>query len=347
MLPFSINWREVAIGVTVFLLVILGFGILSAAIHWPRENDGWPLAVAIAAVIAFLPVIARALSFLQQSGASLEGPLGIKLNFSAAAAVATVSTAKVTENLVTPGVQIFESSFKELNEAALRATDQTVVVIDLEDGQAWYKTRLFALAATAKILHAPRLLVLVGQRGGQSMQAGGWIRPAELVRAVVRSDPRYGEVWQHAQAYLHRLQAQLIHDPNPDPQYPRLSSYQASFEEAGPASIMFILVHQMREPDSVPASTAGAPQAPTPTPLESHDVHPWISLREAELMLDPWLGRDTIDLNTPQAEQVAAVMAATGDIILTTRDGRYSGLIDVARAERDLLRQLLTGPKHS
>ncbi len=91
-------------------------------------------------------------------------------------------------------MQIGESNFEELNEAALEVTEQSVVVINLEDGRAWYKTRLFAVAATAEILHAPRALVLVGLRGGQPMQVAGWVRPRDFVKAVIRSDRGYGAV---------------------------------------------------------------------------------------------------------------------------------------------------------
>lgn len=133
--PFSINWREVAVGVFAFIVVMIGFGVLSAVIRWPSEHDGWPLAVGIAAVVAFLPLMARGFTFLQQSRASFEGPFGIKLNFSAAAAVATIGSAKLPDNLVQPGVVIHESSSKELNEAAVRATEQGVAVVNLEDGR--------------------------------------------------------------------------------------------------------------------------------------------------------------------------------------------------------------------
>jgi len=345
-LPFSINWREVAIGVAVFILVMIGFGVLASAIHWPNEHDGWPLAVAVAAAIAFLPLIARALSFLQQSRASFEGPFGFKLNFGAAAALATVGTAKLTENLVQPGVQITESSFHELNEAALRATEQTVAVIDLQDGRAWYKTRLFAVAATAEILNAPKSLVLVGQRGGQPMQPGGWIRPQDIVKAITRSDPNYADAWRRARTYLHRLQAQAEETPaaGASLQFPKFQYYRDSaFKEVGAAAILFILVDQMRNPDLPGPPLAGAPQPP-PAPLEGYAIEPWITLGEAEAAFDAWLVRDALDLAKPENEQVAAIMAAKGDIVVATRAGRYAGLIDVALAERELLRQLLVRP---
>ena len=59
MLPFSINWREVSIGAIVFVLILMGFGVLASVTHWPNEHDGWPLAVAVAALIAALPLIGR------------------------------------------------------------------------------------------------------------------------------------------------------------------------------------------------------------------------------------------------------------------------------------------------
>jgi hypothetical protein len=333
MLPFSINWREVLIGAFVFALILIGFGVLASVTHWPNEHDGWPLAVAVAALIAALPLIGRTLSFLQQSRASFEGPFGIKLNFSAAASVAAVGTAKLTENLLQSGVQISESSFAELNEAAVRATEQTVVVIDLEDGRAWYKTRLFAVAATAEILHAPKSLVLIGQRGGRPMQVGGMIKPRDVVKAITRSDANYARIWQRAQSYLHRTEFQLADQKQ---QFPRLSTYQNAFADVGQASIMFILVDQMRNPEPVPS--------PPATQLEGGNIHPWITLSEAEDLFDPWLVRDVLDLGKPEAEKVAAVMEAKGDVVMAIREGQYSGLIDVERAERELLRQLLVRP---
>jgi hypothetical protein len=72
---------------------------------------------------------------------------------------------------------------------------------------------------------------------------------------------------------------------------------------------------------------------------------PWITLRDAEAMLEPWLVRDLLDRGKPDDEQVNAVMTAKGDIVVATREGQYAGVIDVAGAERELLRQLLVRPE--
>ena len=332
--PFSINWREVAVGVFAFIVVMIGFGVLSAVIRWPSERDGWPLAVGIAAIVAFLPLMARGFTFLQQSRASFEGPFGIKLNFSAAAAVATIGSAKLPDNLVEPGVVIHESSSKELNEAAVRATEQGVAVVNLEDGRAWYLTRLFALAATADFLHAPKSLVLVGQRGGRPMQVLGWIRPRDFVNAVTRSDPRYQDIWRRAQAYLYRLQSKIVDDN----QFAKLPRYQSDYDKVGAAAIMSILVNQMRYPEMPPG-------AATPSqPLEDDNAPPWITPGGVIAMLDPWLVRDTLDLGKTEHEQAIGILNSREDIAVAIRDGQYAGLIDVGRAERELLRQLVERP---
>jgi hypothetical protein len=328
--PFSIDWRAVVGGI-VFLVALFVFALLAHYINWPSEPTDWRFVVTLAAIVAFLPMIvhtfvpmiAQTFTFLQQSRASIEaGPSRLKIDFSAAAAVATVSAAKLTENLVEPGVIINETSFKELNEAAQGATEQSVVVVDLEDGRAWYKTRLFALAGTAAIRRAPKSLVVIGQRGGQPLCVAGWIRPRDVVEAFTRANPRYDEVWKRGKRYLHLLQAQATEH---DPQFPQ--GYKAAYDAVRSAVIMLILVDQLEVKNPVAAD--------------------WMTLGEAGSMFDTWLVRDRLDLGEPQGEQVNAVMTAKGDIVIATREGQYAGLIDVPRAERELLRQLLVRPDPS
>ena len=61
-------------------------------------------------------------------------------------------------------------------------------------------------------------------------------------------------------------------------------------------------------------------------------------------MLDPWLVRDTLDLGKTEHEQAIGILNSREDIAVAIRDGQYAGLIDVGRAERDLLRQLVERP---
>jgi hypothetical protein len=197
--------RDATFAAFAFIGLILVFLVLAKVTGWPNAQNGWPLAVMLAVVIALLPTIARTLTFLQQSRASIEAPFGVKISFANAIVGADVKT--LPENLVQPGAMIAESGVGELDRAAQDATAQTVVVIDLEDGQAWYWTRLFAVAATAALLGAPKLMVLVGRRGGRPRRLGGWIRPQDFVRALSQHDLRYDRVWRRARDYLSSLRS--------------------------------------------------------------------------------------------------------------------------------------------
>jgi hypothetical protein len=99
---------------------------------------------------------------------------------------------------------------------------------------------------------------------------------------------------------------------------------------------MFILLDQMRNPDALPSQ-------PTPTPpLENPQAPVWITMQDVDHIFDAWLIRETLDLGTPEQEQLTTLMAARTDMMVATREGEYAGLIDVVRAQRELLRQLMT-----
>ena len=54
----------------------------------------------------------------------------------------------------------------QILDALREATACEVVIIDLEDGQAWWETRLLVLLAGAVRLKRPERVVFVGKDGG-------------------------------------------------------------------------------------------------------------------------------------------------------------------------------------
>lgn len=273
----------------------------------------------------------RLLTFLQSSRASIEAPFGLKIDFANAIIAGEVKT--LPDNLVQPGTIIPESGSAELDRAAREATEQTIIVIDLEDGQAWYWTRLFAVAATGVFLGAPKTMVLIGQRGNKLQHVAGWLRVEDLVHALTRQDPRYEWVWRHAQGYIDLFRRQGA-DPTYPPEFPSAGQYQYSYTENGDTAIMGILVHQMKFPDQITSTPAGL------VALEVEASPPWVNLTEAESKLDAWLNRDKVDLSEPEKEQVNQILDAEGGIAIAVRNGRFAGVIDVQRAERQVLKQL-------
>ena len=82
------------------------------------------------------------------------------------------------------------------------------------------------------------------------------------------------------------------------------------------------------------------------TALETPQAPAWITLRAVDEYFDAWLVRETLELDKPEKEQLATIMAAKADMVVATREGEYAGLIDVTRAQRELLRQM-TAPSAS
>ncbi|MQX35521.1 hypothetical protein [Roseospira navarrensis] len=324
---FAITPQELLTAAAVFAAVMIGFVVLSQETGWPNAASGWPLALIVAAVLAAASPALRVLGELQASRASVTLPGGIAFDFSGT--VVETRPDPVPPNIVDPGLMLQDTSQEELDRAAARLAEATFVVADLEDGRAWYRSRLFALAGTAHVLGAPKAIVLLGTLGGEPRQPGGWIAPGDLVTALRRSDARYDALWTHARAYLSQVQT-----PQPAGQapYPRLMEYQSHHMQIGDRVMMRILVNQMQMPD------AGAGFSL----IEDVEAPDWIDLRQAEALMAPWLVRKQIDLETDTRAQAAALATIEQPYVLAMRDGRYAGMIDVAGAQRRMLKALVT-----
>jgi hypothetical protein len=323
----SFNWRDISFSALIFLSTLFIFVVLGSIAAWPSEREDWRLAVIIAASAAMLPIVARVLTFMQRSGGSLKSPLlGLELSF----ATVGTDTKTFSQPIIQQGNVQTESGQEELEQSAQDARRHSTIVVDLEDGRAWYLTRLFALAATAVLLGAPQVIVLIGQRGGNSKQVGGWIRPQDFVTALRRQDQRFDWIWRHARSYLLRLQSEIFDNTN----HIRISNYIHPYQNFGDAVIMRILIDQMRQPDSL----GGAAQI---SALEEANDPPWVTLSSLMQKLDLWLKTDSIDLDEPDKKRLLAILACDSDIVIATKGGQFAGVIDVHASERKVLRDLV------
>jgi hypothetical protein len=217
------------------------------------------------------------------------------------------------------------SELGELERAAKEASEETLFIIDLKEGREWYWSRLFALAGMAVVVGTPKLIILIGQRGGRPRQFGGSIRPIHVIAALEQTDGRYASAWQFAKSELQIAKSGQ-------------GSYSYYFKEIGEPVIMRILVDYMRHPERF--GPGNAPIEPAPPGTSS-----WITLFEAEKVFDPWLNRQAVDLNESQKSQVIGALSTSEDAIAATRAGEYAGMVDVKLVERQVLKQLLATVK--
>jgi hypothetical protein len=338
MSTFSIDWREVLISAVIFTFALALFAFLSGFAGWPNTMNGWPIAVGVALLLALLRFIGPTLDFLQRAGAKVEAPF-LKFDF-AAVARATAGTAKpwvLSDDLIRKGPTVAESTIGEIERSAQGFAQQSEIVLDLEDGSAWYTTRVFAVAATAALVGCPKAIVFVGQKHQIPRQFGGWIRPEDVVTAFQRHDSRFADVHTLAFEYYNHLMRHATDSTYTGPTgpgvkpLPKYLTYRQAFLDYSEIAIMRILVDQMKFPDQPPPNGA----------LEQPQRPPWIALGELESILQPWLVCSHVNKEQPSKEQVLQILSSPHGIIAATQGGQYMGVIDVGRTERDIIRQLV------
>jgi hypothetical protein len=338
MRPLSIEWRELMTAAAIFVAAMLVFAFISNVAGWPNATSGWPIAVGVALVLALLRVAGPVLEYLRQAGAKLETPF-IKLDFAGTVQVAaTTGQAWVlSDDMIRKSPSVPESALPELERSVQSFANQAEIVIDLEDGGAWYTTRLFAVAATAMQIGSPRAIVLIGQRNGVPRQFGGWVAPGDIVLAFSRLDQRLAAVHERALQYLTHIKEHSADfgykpataPPGTPPYFPKYQQYVTQFRLYGDITLIRILVDQMLYPDN------------TPEALEKSQQPPWTNLGELERLLDPWLIRDQVKVELAPREQVIQVLGSHHDVIASTRNGQFVGMVDVHHVERDIVRQLV------
>ena len=339
MRSLSIKWHELVVAAAIFVAIMLAFAFLSSAAGWPNAANGWPLAAGVALVLALLRVIGPVLDYLRQAGAKLETPF-IKLDFAGAARVVgeTGQPWILSDDLIRKSPSVPDSALPELERSVQDFANQSEIVVDLEDGGAWYTTRIFAVAATAMKIGSPRAIVLIGQRNGIPRQFGGWVKPENIVMAFSRRDQKFAAVQERALQYLAHLRMHSDDSaytaapasPGTPSLFPKYLQYVAQFRTYGDIALIRILVDQMLYPENIANGPLEKPQQP-----------PWTNLGEMERLLEPWLIRDQVKVDQAPKEQVMQVLGSQHDVIASTRNGQFVGMVDVRRVERDIVRQLV------
>ncbi len=330
MSKFALSRGELTQVIALFVAGIIAFAVLGEVAGWPSGEGGWPIALLAAAILAGMGPVSRLIDAAEASKATVTLPGGLRLEF--AQAVVHAPAGDLPTNLVAPEVEIADSARQELNRVAGLAADQEVVVVDLEAGRAWYRSRLFALGATATLLERPLALVVVGRRAGSTRQLGGWILPRDLLQAFIDNDARLAWHWQHARAYLTMLQ---VGQKAGGTKFPQFQNYQAQYGLTGDRLIMRILVEQMRDPDQTESARG------TSLTVENPERPEWVTLADAERLLESGLVTESIELTEPANEQERVLIRCEHGYLMRTKNARYVDMLDTRKAQRHLLEQFV------
>jgi hypothetical protein len=187
----SIIWTII---LTLTLLIL--FAIARATIDWPTDAIQTPVLIGVA-VVGLLPVLLALLDIIIQSGGAIEFK-GIKIDFSKLAEIG-VSAFTLPANIGIRGEPANDSNTANIIAVLRETTTCGTIIIDLEDGLAWWETRLLVLLNGASRIRKPDKVVFIGTESEKKECFYGWANPADLFPYMERM-PLYKSFLQFASA---------------------------------------------------------------------------------------------------------------------------------------------------
>jgi hypothetical protein len=182
--PFGVIPALAAAGAALVVLLVTVV-VLGVAAHWPDQRwQGWLMLGVV--LLALTPLLLLILDRVASTGGFVEFR-GIKIAFAAQAAGSAVT---LPPNMgIPPGASVADNGSFQLEAAMRAATANDVLVVDLEEGSAWWETRLFTLCSGARRHGRVRAIVFVATDHTVARTFQGWASPARLVQAMLDASP--------------------------------------------------------------------------------------------------------------------------------------------------------------
>jgi hypothetical protein len=330
--PYKLNFTFLVV-LLIWIMCGLILALTYSYLGWP-DRSALPTVLIVVLILGLLPLMLRLLDYLSIRRASVDAKL-FKIDFSNAAvsqtSIETVSV-QLPANIGIPGTALMESGV-QIIDVLDDAPRNEVVVVDLEDGNAWWVTRFLALCGGAVRAGSPRAIVIVGTTHNMSGIFLGWIRPADALKAILNSKSEYRD--RHLRAKRISQQLLLFGDDHIKPAcvslQPEVDKYKLhpGLMERGDAAFEQILMDQLRA--AVSANTSVPPLEIPPDRLTVS--------RSYELFRHT-LYCDHIDLNQPDEEQINMFLTTEAPYIALVRDKKYVSMLERTAGERLILRRL-------
>lgn len=329
---------SIVISVLIFVGLLIAFVILRKAGIWMGKDSETTVFLGMF-IFSALPVILVLVDVVIERGGVFEYG-GMKIDFSRVQKTGGNALA-VPVNIGIRGKAITDTDTKNILEALREATSCEVIIIDLEDGCAWWETRLLVLLAGAKRLGKPHKIAFVGRHAGNDQSFQGWGYAEELFERLLKGNVEY----------------------------------QKNFHVAIAAARQWEMVEPVGAPDLL--NVAGGAPAPTwmsPTGLATQ--HTWMAFDDvtglpnellAEQLLASELGREIesqgraikislsrlerlfwtvlhkehIDMSWPEERQIETFFEGKSEYMAITRNGSYLTLVSRVAVLNDVVKKLV------
>ncbi len=191
---FSIAFSIALLVGLLLILVVLRFTL---KIDWPGKESESAVLLGVM-VFSLLPIFLSLIDVIIEWGGIFEAG-GVKIDFSRAQKMGA-SGFTVPVNIGVSEKKVYDSSTTEILDALRKATGCEIAIIDLEEGRAWWETRLLVLLAGAVRLRTPEKVVFIGKDGGSDQCFQGWSHARDLLPHLLQAHPQYPLSYHKAMA---------------------------------------------------------------------------------------------------------------------------------------------------
>ncbi|MEU9144139.1 hypothetical protein [Streptomyces sp. NPDC048349] len=313
------------------LLVVLAvaWGTARTALGLEAVSPGWVLAAIVG--LSLLPLLLLVLSDVASSGGSVEiGSVKIALTAAARSHPGLTVPRNVTQQT---GASAADSGAVEIMVSLRSLRNSEVVVVNLEDGHAWWETRLLILCAGAARLGNPAVVVFTAQQQGRAGQFIGWARAAHLRDRLLEAEPSLRKVYLQASGLA--TAARLAETAAPgQPQPPSVSTL---VNELGLNNLRYLTHPMPREELNLLLEE----QLLTNLLAPYENLPAEIDVPRLEQLFLPVLHTHALERTENDAEWLRAALSDEGDYVAFTDSGRYAGIMSGPAVARAALLALL------
>lgn len=325
--PFGVKMGLLTtVALLVGLLVIVP--TLRSIVGWPSDKSEPTLLIGILA-LSLLPIALVLIDAVIDRAPVIEYG-GVKLAFSQGKDLGTGGLT-IQANIGVRGVAVADSGTTQVLDTLKQAATQSIAIVDLEDGQAWWETRLLVLLAGAERRGRPDKIVFVGNDAGKEQQFQGWAGPRELLPLIVSANPSFPIYLRSARAAA--AQIALIepdHTPNRSSLGPVATRYEwmSSDPTTGQSNEVFA--------EQVLQSELGHT-------IEQQGGARSVNLVRLEELFRPVMHKECIDLTWAAERQLETFLSTEGQFLAITQGGKYVALVERLTLLNQLLKPLMKG----
>lgn len=320
------------------LLVIIA--IMRRVTSWPGEKSETVVLVGVL-LISLLPIVLVLLDALVEGGGTIE-VRGVKVAF-AQVREARMSGITVPVNIGVRGQSISDSDTTQILDTLRNAGSCDLVVIDLEEGQAWWETRLFVLLSGAERRGKPGKVVFVGTDAGKVKMFLGWAHPSELLPLLARAHPVYALALEASRTAARQWMlvepAQPV-VPNTPPPAPVLQPWMQGLSVRYQWMAFDGTTGERNESFAEQALASELGEK-----VEKQVGSRSISLVRLEELFRPVLSKEHIDQSWPDDRQVAAFLEGDAPFVALTENGRFSGMLSRLTVLTVMMKSFIEGKK--